>query len=146
MFCISVLVGFECGVTSSITNSSFIREFDQRWDIYFSNPRAVSFFLTRRVYSYSSKPYHFSAKTEPGSASSNLQQLPAARWMSGLFPKQIYTNPRGQAANRYVAFIMPPALSIRKFDGFRRLWTITHDARVTPVVRKTKIIECNVSS
>jgi hypothetical protein len=60
--------------------------------------------------------------------------VPAARWMMSLLPREIYKTSRGQAMNRFVAFLMPPSLVLRKLDGFGPLWAVTHDPRTVPMV------------
>jgi len=205
------------------------RPFDQRWVVYFSNPRAVSMVLTSRVYAFGSGRCVKQALVAPlccrllaiantvallcffqnpcswrgvasfeyvprlegiagGLSAIPSGPLPSARWMANLFPKSLYLTPRRQvprshetlvghtppllqhhaeanvlpasahhlppdvdrwlyplfpdfiyrmqAMNRFVAFLMPPSLALRKFDDFDPLWRTTHDRRVLPLVKK----------
>lgn len=51
-----------------------------------------------------------------------------------LFPNKIYATTKDSHMSRYMAFIMPISLVMRKHDGFEELYKTTHDSRVLPMI------------
>jgi hypothetical protein len=64
-----------------------------------------------------------------------------SRRCHSLYPKKLYLTSRGQSMSRFMAFLMPVSLALRKIDGFEELWRTTHDHRVLPMIVADEICE-----
>ena len=115
----------------------------QEWSIYFSNARVASIFLSQeRLNAFASGAHRFLPRLD--AAPANAKQgvaPPSARWQQALMPKALFATARGPAVNRYLAFLMPPSLALRKMDNFRELWRKTHDRTVLPVILADEFCE-----
>lgn len=109
---------------------AFAGDFDQRWNLYFSNPRVVSLLLTSRLNQFGSGRFVVIPKQEGSS-----------RWMNVLYPKSIYTSKRGQGMSRFTSFLIPPSLTLRKLDGFETMYATTHDSRTVPIIAADEFCE-----
>jgi hypothetical protein len=108
----------------------------QEWSIYFSNARVASIFLSKeRLEAFGSGAHRFIPRLDAAPQNSKHGVAPpSARWQQALMPKSLFATSHGPAANRYIAFLMPPSLALRKMDNFRELWRKTHDRRVLPII------------